>query len=234
MYHFNASVVGVLTSALLISLFSPSQSSFAQPEGGAIVNDTTVRNDTAIQNNLPQSEQLEQWKTYTNDRAGYSVEYPQSWIVSEFADGIVDLKSPTETETFTFIEILAEPGANGTSDDIEAFTDLAIDETLAFGERGDFTRQLASDANMTKYKLDGEPAGTFTYNLVTKPEFYDIPPTAISTTEVVTVIHDGRSYVFQFSAPTDEFNSQVPVDVFNSTKTTEMREHMFNSIRWLN
>jgi hypothetical protein len=79
---------------------------------------------------------------------------------------------------------------------------------------------------MNKYKIGGEQAGAFTY-VQTKKDYsssdstYNGPGAAA---EVVSTIHNGQYYLFQFIASSENFDNPT---------LTEIRQHMFNSIKWL-
>jgi hypothetical protein len=78
---------------------------------------------------------------------------------------------------------------------------------------------------MNKYKIDGENAGAFTFILKTKSYLNDLPPNYIGTAqEIVSTIHNGEAFLFQFLASGENFDNPV---------LSEIRPHMFNSIKWL-
>ena len=74
--------------------------------------------------------------------------------------------------------------------------------------------------NFTKYTIDGEPAGTYVSALRSISPKYEIP----LGEQVVVTKHNGTIYTFTFAS----FG-----DVFDSPELTKIREHMFESIRWL-
>jgi hypothetical protein len=74
---------------------------------------------------------------------------------------------------------------------------------------------------VTKYEIDGEKAGAFTFVIDSKEYVNPVP---VVTIEVVSTIHNGKGYVFQFMSKKDNFDNPT---------LTDIRQHMFNSIKWL-
>ena len=127
-----------------------------------------------------------------------------------------DIGSP-DYGSFTFSGPTPAPTSN-----IKVLTNLGIEEIV--GEFDvDYERRLIDDANVTKYKIDNEQAGVFTYVLDSK-DLDDTTSIPVTAAEVVTTIHDGEVYIFQFIASPDKFDNPI---------VTQIRQHMFNSIRWL-
>ena len=111
-----------------------------------------------------------------------------------------------------------------TTSNIRVLTNLAIKEVIG-GFDSDYEKRLIESANVTKYGIGGEKAGAFTYVLDSK-DYTDgeTTTTPVSAIEVVTTIHDGKSYIFSFFASPENFDNPT---------LTEIRQHMFNSIKWL-
>jgi PsbP-like protein len=201
-----------------VSLVYPLQSTNAQTFNSS----STRANATTLETQL-------QWAVYANDKFGFSVEYPLSWIISEkenrFESGAdLTIESPEigtpDYGQFTFVGPTPSPTNN-----IIVLTNLGIKETIGAYDI-DYERRLIEDANMTKYEIDGEKAGAFTY-VMDSTEFIDgeTITTPVTAIEFVTTIHDGKSYFFSFLAGTGNFDNPT---------LTQIREHMFGSIKWLN
>jgi hypothetical protein len=90
----------------------------------------------------------------------------------------------------------------------------------------DYDGRLIEGANTTRYQIDGERSGAFTYVLdkkdFTSGETTTTPDSAI---EEVATIHDGKEYIFSFVASPENFDNPT---------LTQIRQHMFDSIRWVN
>jgi hypothetical protein len=60
-----------------------------------------------------------------------------------------------------------------------------------------YGHRLIKDKNTTRYKIDGEPAGAFTYVVDSKDIDYTEPMLAY---EKIITIHNGYAYSFEFDA----------------------------------
>jgi hypothetical protein len=212
MQSINAIIVCLLLTVISISIFFSLQTIYAQ---------TPNPNSTQTNNTTNQI----QWKVYTNNKFGFSIEYPQSWIVSEkqsrFEDRVeLEIESPDISDpnsgAFNFVDASPTPISN-----IKVLTNIAIEDTLGIFDV-DFSFRLIDGANVTKYEIYGEKAGAFTYVLDSKEYDDSIPVVAV---EAVNTIHNGKAYIFQFMSATENFDNPT---------LTDIRQHMFNSIKWLN
>jgi len=197
-----------------ISIFFSLQTIYAQ---------TSNPNSTQTNNTTNQT----QWKVYTTNKFGFSIQYPQSWTISEkqnrFESGVeLTIESPDISDpnrgAFNFVSSGPTPTNN-----IRILTNIIIDE-LVGGFDVDYDRRLIENANITRYKIDGENAGAFLFVTDSK-ELGDRTPVPVTAAEVVMTIHNGKSYFFQFISSPETFDNPI---------LTDIRQHMFNSIKWLN
>jgi PsbP-like protein len=163
-----------------------------------------------------------QWKVYVNDKFGFTVEYPQFWIIDEKQNRFEyrpellisspELSNPDYGQ-FGFTSAPPSP-----TDNITLMTDLSAENTInsVYGEM-----RLIEDTNVTRYKIDGEKAGAYIYVLDERDSVTESKP--VVAAEVVVTIHNGKAYMFQFLARPSNFDSPT---------LTEIRQHMFNSIKW--
>ena len=84
------------------------------------------------------------------------------------------------------------------TDNITELTDRSIDAIVEDFDLSYETR-LIDDTNITKYKIDREPAGAFTYVEDEKDLNYTEPVPFVAS-EVVVTIHNGYGYSFYFCA----------------------------------
>jgi hypothetical protein len=80
-------------------------------------------------------------------------------------------------------------------------------------------RHLGEDVNTSKYIIDGERAGSFTYGDLNKG--IGIPLLGV---EFINTIHNGNYYVFGFASNAKHLDD---------TQASAIRTHMLNSIKWL-
>jgi hypothetical protein len=161
------------------------------------------------------------WETYNSDRLGLSIKHPSTWDIHEkenrFEKG-VDLGMETREESGrrTFSANLENP-TNTT--DIAELTDTIMDRDV--GGYFDINREirLMEATNTTRYTIDGEKAGSFITVIHNKNDTSDLGIAA----EWVVTTHNGRTFVFIFSSPGEDFDTQY---------VTEMRKQMFDSIKW--
>mgnify|MGYP003580463528 CR=1 FL=1 len=121
---------------------------------------------------------------------------------------------------FTLIptDIYGTPAINN----ITELTDRPI--RIHTGEMGpDVEGRLIEDIDFTKYNINGEPAGAFTY-VWDRMNLNNTEPVPYAAFEQVITIHNNNSYSFEFTAGIDNFDDPTLAD---------MRNHMFNSIKWL-
>jgi hypothetical protein len=81
--------------------------------------------------------------------------------------------------------------------------------------------RLIQNPDMTKYQIGGERAEAFTYGLEDSINGTLVPAL---TTEEITTIHNEKPYHFEFGASAKDFDNPVVMEV---------RQHMFDSIKWL-
>jgi len=215
MRSINVIAVCFLLTVISISVFFALQTIYGQT---ASFNSTQINSTTSSQ---------PQWKVYTNNKFGFSIEHPQSWLISEkqsrFESGVdLTIESPDISNpnhgAFTFSNAGPTPTNN-----IRILMNMVINEMVG-GFDLDYDRRLIENANITRYKIDGENAGAFVIVLDSK-ELGDSTPVPVTAAEIVMTIHNGKSYLFQFMSRTEDFDSP---------SLTGIRQHMFNSIKWLN
>jgi hypothetical protein len=214
----------IANTIIIISLFSIISVSLVYPFQ---LIQAQILNSNSTQANTTTTNSQAQWKVYTNDKFGFSVEYPPSWIISEkqnrFESGVeAAIESPDLGGSNYGSFVLADASPSATSN-IRILTNLFVNEVIG-GFDADYEKRLIERANLTKYKFSGERTGAFTYVLDRK-DFTDgeTTTTPVTAIEVVTAIHDGKSYLFSFLASTENFDNPT---------LSEIRQHMFNSIKW--
>ena len=168
-------------------------------------------------------QQATTWKTYSNSKFGFSIDYPSEWIIKEktnrFETGVdltiqsSNILTPTTSE-FTF-----NGGKPAPSDDISFLTDFGKRQLVDNYFSIDSENRLVEDVNTSKYIIDGEKAGSFTYSSIDKRT-----NEALVGVEDVTTIHNGNFYIFQYL---------TNVKYFDNPLNSAIRQHMFNSIKWL-
>jgi hypothetical protein len=183
----------------------------------------------STQTNLTTSSSLLQWAVYTNDEFGFSVEYPQSWVIEErenrFENTVdVGIIAPDDFDPNWGRFNLLYSSPSSTSN-IRVLTNLLIDSIVGSYDT-DYDKRLIESANITKYQIGGERAGAFTYVLDSRDySSGETITTPVHAVEAVGTIHDGKEYVFSFVASPESFDN---------TTLTNIRQRMFNSIKWLN
>ena len=89
------------------------------------------------------------------------------------------------------------------------------------------TIRVIEPINLTKYVVDGEPAGSYIYGIRYNTSGLNAGEQTVilnAGEQTVTTIHNNTAYTLIFNSLADEFDSPV---------TTQIREHMINSIRWI-
>jgi hypothetical protein len=212
---------------IIVSLFSITSVSVVYPLQS--INGQTFESNSTQANTTTTGSQI-QWANYTNDKFGFGVEYPQSWIIEERQNRFENTvetaiiapgtKSDTNWGRFNF-----ENASPSTTSNIRVLTNLLMDAAIG-GFDVDYDGRLIEAANTTRYQLGGERSGAFTY-VLDKKDFTggETTTTPDSAIEEVATIHDGKEYIFSFVASPENFDNPT---------LTQIRQHMFDSIRWVN
>jgi hypothetical protein len=221
------SIVTTCYCMLILSLlFSYSQPTIAQKIGDNISISPTNGTTTIVK-----AKSQMQWSIYTNSKFGFSIEYPNTWKVQEkqnrFEKGS-DLAIESNESIFnpnngkfTFSYVGKTP-----FNDVTVLTNIAANEMVANFEAG-YEKRLIESPDIQKYKIGGQEAGAFTYVLEKKDYSSDTTSsynTLGTAAEVVNTIHNGQAYIVQFIASAENFDNPI---------LTQIRQHMFNSIKWL-
>lgn len=103
---------------------------------------------------------------------------------------------------------------------ITTLTTTIMDSYLEYvnNQTDDFETRLIEGVNTSKYKIGGENAGSFITVFEEKDGDYK------DAYEWVVTIHNNQLYQFQFMSH---------AEVFDSQRVTEIRKHMFDSIKWI-
>lgn len=163
-----------------------------------------------------------QWNTYNSSKLGFSIEYPASWAVyekqSRFEQGTdLRISSPILTEgRFDVVVIDSPPTRN-----LQVLTNFAIQTLVIDYYNLDYEMRLIENSNFTRYSIDGERSGSFVSLLQDKEQGLYLG----TASEVVVTLNGNKGYILQFV---------IGAENFDTPKTTEIREHMFNSIKWTN
>jgi hypothetical protein len=213
----NYILVGISLILLLMIWYSPqllSNKSLTiysqQPENNPSIVSNQIQNIT--------------WKTYSNSKFGFSIEYPLSWVIKEktnrFEPGLdLEIKFSGDPSNSSYGKFTFNGGKPTLIDDIATVTELGKKQSLDNNFYVNYEPHLVEDVNISKYVIDGEKSGSFTYSTSTIGSDY-----ASLGSEIVDTIHNGDLYIFQYIANANHFD-----DIQN----TAIRTHMFNSIKWL-
>lgn len=170
---------------------------------------TVVVNETSRSKVQENEEMKSSWKNYTDEYNGFTIEYPSSWI----SDNYSRIENSYQNASF---EYRAYPASHDTYKVLTRIS--AIDTVVNYDSNYD-DRVLLEKPNMTKYVIDGEKAGSYSYLQKDKESFLQ----GNEVEEVIT-IHNGKEYHFTFEEK----------DVkFFLTDFPKIKKHMLNSIRWL-
>jgi hypothetical protein len=196
-----------------------------------------------------------QWKKllmnipdFGNETIGISLEYPSNWEVvkeSEYHYRIVPKYKEFQMGEYpngTYFEI-----SRGLPDlvKLEVKTRMDAANVLDSYSKNNHEFQIIGRPNMNEYTIDGEKAGTFSYSVkIDDNSESSLLPKSYSSSylevEKIIVIHDGLFFNLEFSLPLQsflysrgEFNYE-DITTYNYRDIIEIKDHMFNSIRWLN
>lgn len=164
-----------------------------------------------------------QWKKFVNETIGISFEYPSNWEGGTGIEGYYHI-SP-KLETFPSGEYPWGTHFNlfygkPSFDNLEVLTRVwAADVLDRSYEYRDY--EITKKPNMEKYTIDGEKAGAFSYKEINDVE--DMPD-LIFNLEVINVLKNGKSFIFEFSYPPNKFDEK---------NMTHIKDHILNSIKWL-
>jgi hypothetical protein len=166
-----------------------------------------------------------QWSTYNSSKLGFSIEYPSTWDVHEkqsrFEQGTdLTISSPDPFSPLGGQFDASVIGKSPTTN-VMMLTNTAINEIVVDYFDVDYEKRLIENANLTRYTIDGERAGTFVSVLQDKEDDLNLG----TASETVVTVHNGTGYILQF------FNS---AENFDTPETTDIRQHMFESIKWFN
>lgn len=213
----NYILVGISLIFLLMILYSPQLLSnkslmiySQQPENNPSIVSNQIQNIT--------------WKTYSNSKFGFSVEYPSSWVIKEktnrFEPGLdLEIKFNGDPSNSSYGKFTFNGGKPTLIDDIATVTELGKKQSIDNNFYGNNEPHLVEDVNISKYVIDGEKSGSFTYSTSTIGS-----DSALLGAEIVDTIHNGNLYIFQYVANANHFDN---------IQNAAIRTHMFNSIEWL-
>ncbi|HSF49560.1 MAG TPA: hypothetical protein VLA74_02265 [Nitrososphaeraceae archaeon] len=170
-----------------------------------------------------------QWKKFVNETIGISLEYPSHWEgggtgregyyhispkTEGYLEGVLPLAIPLATN-FDFS--YGEPPFDNLEVLTRVFAVNILDHSSDY-----IDYEIIEKPNMEKYTIDGEKASTFSYKKI--HEVTGLPDLIINV-EVINVIYNGKFFTFEF---------EYPINKFDEEYITKIKDHMFNSIRWLN
>jgi hypothetical protein len=162
-----------------------------------------------------------QCKWYENPfRTGkFSIEYPLSWTVRERSrfdePNAVNLSLFNAEDVLPRWDISYHTLSNKTLAEI---VNYFFNARPQLGKPSTYTIRVVEPINLTKYVVDGEPAGNYIYGIRSNVSDLNVGE------QTVITIHNNTAYLLTFESLADEFDSPV---------TTQIREHMINSIRWI-
>jgi hypothetical protein len=171
-----------------------------------------------------------QWKNHNNTILGLSVDYPSMFIVQEKQDRFEEdapliiqsyLEGPTGTTTFTSPDIVffqadldLMASTNQADKNITTLATSLLERTIDYQS---VRESIIEGVNTTRYKIGGDDAGSFI--TVTRIDSNNL------ASEYVVIVHNNQVYTFKFMTPAIEFDTP---------RMSDVRKHMFDSIRWLN
>ena len=207
---------GFFTLFLVLSVFT-SQTTVAQVSS----NSTNMTDGVSMaQSNL-------YWKNFTSSNLGLAIEYPQTWQViqkqNRFEEGPDITFEPADGSILDSNYASFSIGSLGIApfDNVKVLANIGL-KSLLDDFDVDYERRMIENVNTEKYVIDGEKAGSFTYvEESTDPDTEYLPGIGI---EMVNTVHNGQYYIFSFKSSTD---------FFDTPEVTKIRQHMFNSIKWL-
>jgi hypothetical protein len=116
-----------------------------------------------------------------------------------------------------------------TDKNVTVLTNSYMDNTLDHDLfEGEFERHPIEGVNTSRYKIGGENAGSFiTVNQEgEEQDSYNNSSSDVALAEEwMVTVHNNQIYTFLFMAPPEVFDTQ---------RVTEIRKHMFDSMKWLN
>lgn len=161
--------------------------------------------------------QITEWKTYSNSNYGFSVEYPSTWSVFEKSNRF-------EPGSFVNISDYSYPIANvftlgnfilhSPYSDIHSLNEQLNLFALVPGV------EIIEGSSMSKYTIDGEPAGTFMIAYKDPNSLSNV----YKVVESIATLHNDNMYVFGFSGASS---------FYDNASNAEIRTHILNSIKWL-
>jgi hypothetical protein len=170
---------------------------------------TGVVNETSRSKVQENEEMKSSWKNYTDEYDGFTIEYPSSWIANNYSR----IENSYQNASFEY------RAHSASHDTYKVLTRISAIDTVVNYDSNYDDRVLLEKPNMTKYIIDGEKAGSYSYLQKDKESFLQ----GNEVEEVIT-IHNGKEYHFTFEEKDIKF-------LF--TDFPKIKKHMLNSIRWL-
>jgi hypothetical protein len=171
---------------------------------------TVVVNETSRSKVQENEEMKSSWKNYTDEYDGFTIEYPSTWSANNYSR----IENSYQNASFEYRAYSAS------HDTYKVLTRISALDTVVNYDSNYDDRILLNKPNMTKYVIDGEKAGSYSYLQKDKESFLQ----GNEVEEVIT-IHNGKEYHFTF----EEKNVKFILSEF-----PEIKKHMLDSIRWLN
>lgn len=238
-----------IMSILFISLFSIIDNNILITVQSSIENTTQTNTNNSSNQSDPTSNLTNaiQWKKFVNETIGISFEYPSNWgegtsyyFISPNLGELPIEEYPSGT-FFRFSDGQKLPPLEG---NLEVITRMEAAMLLEASSE-DFKYEIWEKPTIEKYTIDGEKASSFSYRKISnydRDSFFLSKSSLLSelVVEKIFVIHDGKFFNFEFSFPIrsyifsiGEFNYEN-ITTYNYEDIIKIKDHMFNSIRWLN
>jgi hypothetical protein len=177
-----------------------------------------------------------EWNNHNSTLLGLSIDYPSTWNIQEkqnrFEEGIVYLEIDSFVNVsgrinlvdpdfmrFSILTIPLHEVMDTTK--ITTLTTTMMDDHIEYANsiEDDFEIRLIEGISTSRYKIGGENAGSYITVFEEKDSDYK------DAYEFVITVHNNRIYQFSFMSH---------AGVFDTQRVTEIREHMFDSIKWFN
>ena len=159
-----------------------------------------------------------QYESLVIEGLGIILEYPSKWEARAFTpDYFVAYPNRDQYENIIFgTDFKIQDHGKTPFNNLEVLTRMEAVSALEFSFADNADYQLIETPTTNKYNIDGEKADAFSYKRIYSfGTFY---------VEEIVLIRDGKFFDFQFTYKEGDFDK----DYIN-----QIKDHMFNSIRWV-
>jgi len=185
-----------------------------------------------------QPQSTEYFENFVSKAGKFSIDYPISWTVSERSR--FDEPNTVNLSIFNAEKFASLPrwdisylqfNSSLNSLDWRSLNTLVNSIFEARPQQGNPslhpTIRVIEPINLTKYVVDGEPAGSYIHAIRYNTSGLNVGEQTVILNvgeQTVITIHNNTAYTLVFNSLADEFDSP---------ELTKIREHMIESMRWL-